>query len=517
MSIERRVSTEALSEIFLLLCLEPIALHELNNISYFYTFPWAAGQVCRRWRSVFLSYPALWSSLSLWDRQHDFLIMRRTPSDAYVAEMKRRTAIYLKRSKGEPLTVTVDLGDSGPVVKSCTAVVWSMLLSCSDRWERADLRLSNWSLMDDLVKRRRKMLILKSLRICMEECEGQNDLDAFKIAPNLTELKLVQEQEMRKGTLGRWRFPWAQLTNLCINVCCLDFPDSNALRTFLLQLQNLEELLFYISDVKREFGIFKCPAVRFARLRHLVVSLVSPEIFSWFEAPLLEHLRVYYEPCSHNSDHYNEELSSLVNRSSCHIRHLTLQNCEVEAAHNIMKVLTSVETLCIRTLVIGPTYYPRLVRDIAKSDGIYMPNLRVLQVPCCPRHFEELALAAFRLFKARNLQSSAIPGGVVPLEKLMVSVDRSGSSCCCCRDFDKQSRAIDKALKVMCSWPSFSVTTLHNDPLCLTLNVCALMPGALANLNIDLFIHYPRDPKYYSTESRRHYNVLDRKRLPVDS
>ena len=58
--------------------------------------------------------------------------MRRTPSDAYVAEMKRRTAIYLKRSKGEPLTVTVDLGDSGPVVKSCTAVVWSMLLSCSE-------------------------------------------------------------------------------------------------------------------------------------------------------------------------------------------------------------------------------------------------------------------------------------------------------------------------------------------------------------------------------------------------
>jgi len=61
-------------------------------------FPWVIGQVCRRWRAAFLSHPPLWTILSL--RDGDF-------SPASLAEMERRTAIYLKRSGQLPLTILV--------------------------------------------------------------------------------------------------------------------------------------------------------------------------------------------------------------------------------------------------------------------------------------------------------------------------------------------------------------------------------------------------------------------------
>lgn len=123
---------------------------------------------------------------------------------------------------------------------------------------------------------------------------------------------------------------------------------------------------------------------------------------------------VYY-PCSPNSDHYNEELSSLVHCSSCHIRHLTPHNREIEAAHNITKVLTGVERLCILESPMASKYAPRLLRDIAKSGGICVRNLQVLQMSRCSRYFEDSVSAASRLFKARNQKSRlapAISGGV---------------------------------------------------------------------------------------------------------
>ena len=94
---------------------------------------------------------------------------------------------------------------------------------------------------------------------------------------------------------------------------------------------------------------------------------------------MLEHLWLDYCNCSNdNSDACQKELSSLIDRSSCRIRQLTLECFFGKVARRIMKTLANVEEFYIKHLVL----HPRIVRKIAYS--FYMPKIRVLQVNCCP-------------------------------------------------------------------------------------------------------------------------------------
>ncbi|KAF8337165.1 hypothetical protein F5887DRAFT_1244626 [Amanita rubescens] len=495
MDIGTSVPTEILCEIFLLLRDKPIALNELKNRLCFSKFPWAIGQVCRHWRLAFLSNPALWSSLSIEDPDH------RSPSVAYIAEMERRTAIYLRRSEPHPLTVIVCF----KYVDGFPKEVWDMLLSCSDRWKKLYLWLSNQFFTDGLVSRRGKMPILESLRLSMTRSKRQNDLTAFEIAPCLTELELAYSDSGER----EWAFPLAQLTKLNIDLPpSLDFTDSHRLRMFLLQLQNVEELRFTISYIKEGFGTLQCLPVRFPRLRLLRTPLLYPGVFSWFEVPLLEDLLTFCSLFStaYDPDECKAALLSLVHCSPCHIRHLTLENCKVEEAHNIMEALTSVEKLCIK-YSIAPKRGPRLVRDIAEANGIYLPNLRMLQVPCCPGYFEEYVSSISYLLEVRNRKPQLTPASseITSLERLIIAVNWTYSDCYCCSILDKNiPSVINNAIKVMFSWPSFSVAGLNANPSRWnpTLTVCASAAGAL----VDLTIHYPRDAEVSQNcfeESRR--------------
>ena len=168
------------------------------------------------------------------------------------------------------------------------------------------------------------MPILESLKITVA---NPNILSTFEIAPHLTGLELVH-REGERGKLGGWAFPWAQLTKLKIQVPYLNFPDSSALRTFLLQIQNVEELRFFTDDVLDDE--FKCPSVRFPRLRLFEISVLFSVVFSWFEAPKLEHLLMHRSGDLFSGD-YKEELSSFLHRSSCHIRQLTLEHVPMAA------------------------------------------------------------------------------------------------------------------------------------------------------------------------------------------
>ncbi len=467
MNIGTRVPTEILCEIFLLLRDKPIALHELKNRSRFNEFPWAVGRVCRRWRSVFLSYPALWSTLSIEEPRLNSI--KRTSSVAYIAEMSRRTTIYLRRSGRHPLTIIVRVSS----VASYTAV-WSMLLLRSDLWKKADLWISNGYMLYGLIRRRGRMPILESLKITVVNFRCHKGLGAFDIAPRLTELELVHREGIKSGKLGRWSFPWAQLTKLKMRVPYLDFAHISALRTFLLQVQNLEELRFLIDDVKEEFGIFKCPSVRFPRLRLLEISVVFPGVFSWFEAPVLEHLLVHdcFDLDTYALRDYKEELSSFLHRSSCHVRHLTLQSCDIDVAEDIMVSLASVEELCIKEAPEAGLgiLLSCIIRGVAAPDGVVcLPNLRVLRVPCCLGQFGYAIIDADSLLKARNKESGSVPAtsstNIVPLEKVVVTVDWKHCWSSGCNVFDKGStREIDRVLDISSCFGSWRSGRSH-DPL----------------------------------------------------
>ena len=495
MSVASRAPIEILGEIFLILRDKPITLHDLTNSLHFDEFPWAVGQICSHWRLAFLSYPALWSSLSLENPESE----QPSPSAPYVAEMNRRTMFYLIRSEQHPLTITVRASNPS----FCT--IWTMLLSCSNRWQKAYLWIENESVMNGLVGRRGKMQILESLEITLAKFKRQKDLVAFEIAPHLTELEVTHWAMLKES---RWKFPWIQLSKLKLEVDCLDLTRRKALQAFLRQIQNVEELRFLMNDVIEGVNNFEYAPVHFPRLRLLEISLVSPKVFSWFEAPLLGHLLVH-DSCRNR---YGEELSLFVHRSSCCVRRLAIQDCDIDVARDIIEVLKAgVEELCIKQMFEEvPGNFVDFAQDMIQSHEVPLPNLRVVQVPCCPGHFKQLIAKVSPFFEKQGGEFGSAPAGSnnVPLEKLIIAVDRNNCGCGQCGSvFSEESTAIQYALKVMCHWPSFSVVCLNYDQRNLVLTLHALVASTV----VDLAIYYPRDPEVYeycSEESYRHYNIL---------
>ncbi|KAF8337163.1 hypothetical protein F5887DRAFT_1244620 [Amanita rubescens] len=515
-----QLSIDILCEIFLLLCDQPIALHHLKNKRHLHEFPWAVGQVCKHWRWVFLSYPALWSTLSFNDPA---LPCSLQPSSGYIAEMNRRATTYLKRSAQRPLTLVVHIPNS--MAESFSTTIWGLLLSYSDRWKRADLEIKT-SMVNGLVRRIDKMPILESLAIVVYMSFNWKHEITFKNARYLTELTLngvpaTGGSGVIKWEMGKWmfRFPWAQLTKLRIDIDRLCFADRNELETFLLQLRNVEELRIAVFRISFDSDVpGACLSVCFPRLKRLETTFSFSWMLSCFETPLLQYLWVCGSFNNINHRHEYKEnltslvLTSLVHRSSCHIRRLTLQNCEVEVAYDIMEVLVSVEELYVEEMLCtGIVNVPSLVQDIV--DGV-LSNLRVLQVPCCAGQFEQVISAASRLFQTRNREPGSEPV-VHPLKRLAVTVGRVTCACGSCDFHDIESRVIDKVLEDMCRRPSFSVISLNDNRWNRTLTVRAVVAGTLIDLAL-CYGHY-YSYVYHSERSRRHYRILESKRMPVNS
>ena len=257
----KTIPSEILCEIFQLLCSKPISLHVLDNSSCSGEFPWAVGQVCKRWREVFLSYPHLWTSLYLRHHSTDIVGVDR------LHEMTRRTLLYLERSKQLRLTVTV---------RSCyTALIeyfprttWKLILSCSERWERADLVLYHEPAILDLL--RCKMPIVKSLRLRAVLLYAPY-FRLYNPFTSLTELDLL-------GSFGALTFTWSQLTKVKISLSDDQFIGIKMLETFLSRLQNVEELRVGQVDVWHMDDDRNQRSIRLASLRLLAVPIYPLEV-----------------------------------------------------------------------------------------------------------------------------------------------------------------------------------------------------------------------------------------------
>ena len=405
------IPSEILCEIFQFLCDEPISLHVLDNSSCFGEFPWAVGQVCKRWRDEFLSYPHLWTSLSLRHYPTDILGVDR------LHEMSRRTLLYLERSERLPLTITVHTAS----IETFPRTTWKLLLSCSGRWERANLTLSHETPLLDLL--RCNLPIVKSLKLHAVLTYSSYLLlmlyNPFTSAPRLTEVDLL-------GRFVGLAFPWSQLTKVKISFLDHGVPlRCTMLEAILSQLQNVEEIRVGNVNVKNDLPDNRPFHVRLASLRLLAVPTYPFEILRRIEAPSLEHLWVDWPFVykQHYSLGFTEELSFFIRRSSCHIRRLTLQVGECRLLLSIMKILPSVEELCINTMIFGSgTFFAEHITQM--NDGVCLPNLRKLEVRCLRGRCDddELMATTSQLLEMRSEQSRLISVSRedVPLQPTMV-------------------------------------------------------------------------------------------------
>jgi len=214
------------------------------------------------------------------------------------------------------------------------------------------------------------MPIIKSLRLHDYRASYFKLYHPFSAAPRLTELILY-------GWFKGWVFPWSQLTKLKVSFTSFgDRIESEELETILSQLRNLEEL--HVDEVfvwhRNDDGDRR--SIRLASLRLLAVRTYPLDILTRIEAPLLEHLCV--DGYVHGRDRalvFIEELSSFIRRSSCYIRQLILHNDRYGLLPHLMKLLSSVEELWIKTTAAKSGSF--LVKRITQmTDGVCLPNLR---------------------------------------------------------------------------------------------------------------------------------------------
>jgi len=379
-----------------------------------------------------MSYSHLWTS---------FTLKPGTFSAAYFAEMNRRATIYLERSEQHPLTIVVSMPCSG--TEKFPKTVWKMLLSCLKRWKKADLVLGNGAARDDLLKCRGYMSSLESLTMSIPDDIGQKSYNGFQVGPHLTELDLPH-----LGYKARWQFPWAQLTKLKVVAFhkSFDFYGGN-LWKLLPQLKNIEQLTIIITSSWNQWLPSSLPMIRLPSLRLLEITLAMAKMFSWFTAPLLEHLHIHgydhWDRSFHNYQRYEEEITSLIQRSSCHIRRLTLEKCRTEEMRTIVRTVASVEELsidCPNSLAI--------IQDITGLDGrMYLPKLQVMCMVYLvenPVTLLEDAVTVFsRLLEARGKELSLASHDIVPLEKFVLRLTLQG-------------KCPDEVLEVVHGWPSFA-------------------------------------------------------------
>ncbi|KAF8342463.1 hypothetical protein F5887DRAFT_1214838 [Amanita rubescens] len=454
MTTSEELPYETLCEIFELLYDEPIALHILQKTSQFGIFPWAAGLVCKRWRAVFLSYPHFWTSFYLRDGPSTF-------DDKYVAEMNRRMAMYVERSKQLPLSVVVHIhhlptrNNASPQVQS----TWRILLSLSHRWKIIELMVGvpSESFVHDLGTCKGKIPILESLTVSTIRGSTRLPLDAFEIAPRLAEVELNHVDRINFEVL-----PLSQLKSITMFLNLQNWSGISRIYSILPALRNAEELRFtgFVSND----NLPEIVPVHLDRLRVLQIS--HPDALSWIEAPSLEHLHV--EQCFYDGrDRYGEELLYFVQKSSCRIRQLTLQCCDVSTAFSIMKILTHVNKLTITNCLVAHSSV--MIRAIAKFD--YMPNLRILEVACLRIGSKEVVDAIRSLLEMWNSESK-----IIPLEKIVVHLKWTR-----CKG---EYLILDEVNEA--SWPSFvDVEVVHwsSSRLSVTINIFIARRHRLASSN----------------------------------
>ena len=439
------IPTDVLCDIFHLLCDAPIALHDLKNESHFHEFPWAVGQVCSHWRGVFLSYAPLWAS---------FALKPGAFSAAQFAEMNRRATIYLERSGQHPLTIDVTMRRS--YAENFPKSVWRMLLSCLKRWKKVNLVLAYGPARNEFFRCRGYMSSLESLRMSIPNSVALKNYNTFQLASQLIELDLAHP-----GYGATWQFPWTQLRKLKIETVCDEFKNyGDNLWGVLFQLENIEELhliIIFSYDFPRLPS--SLPIIHLPGLRLLEISLAFAMMFSWFTAPLLEHLHIHgynnasnVHNCFHNGQPYERELMSLIRRSSFHIRRLALDNGRVPETRILMKALASVEELSVTY----PMSTLGVIQDVTGVDGcIYLPKLQVLRVGLCfirGALVKKAVTAISRLLEARGKGLSLPSHVVAPLEKFVLRLTFRG-------------KFPDGVLEVMHGWPSIAQVYINGSVL----------------------------------------------------
>lgn len=360
---------ELLSEIFLA-CLPGF----MPSRMYSHYAPLLLGQVCQHWRDVAKNTPALWSSISI--------NLRPGKIEADVA----MTMTHLSRSGGMPLSLRLEalwgyVFNDHPVL--------DILLHHCERWAEVQLELPFSRLRRfDVIQGR--LPLLRSLKFTGPQVSLHRRVDAFRDAPQLRNLQLIQP--LMPSTFD---IPWRSLTKL-IAICYTCGQVTEILRA----CSNLVSCrLVFVNDTSRHVAI-NLPLVH---LRSLDIE-TGIHLFSIFESltlPSLCDVRLMLHSYGYDTQWLSRpSFILLLSRSACTIQSLHLccdqpffSEPDLIACLEAMPMLIELE---IRSQA-AAAFTRRVVRRLTHGNNTtatcLIPKLEILRIDRCRKVFRDVIFA----------------------------------------------------------------------------------------------------------------------------
>ncbi|KAJ7646539.1 hypothetical protein FB45DRAFT_1051211 [Roridomyces roridus] len=296
----RHLPNELLAEIFTVVVRDAFnSIPSWGRLPHF-EHPWVLSRVCRRWATVALGTPSLWSWIPL-----DLDAIGIKPGGLAM------TKLLHERSGNLPLSI--HLSEAYRRSPIGTRRILDIVFAQCERWQTVKLYGGPESpLTHDISAVSGRLHALTTLDVFAEvdlELDTLVEINTFAIVPNLVAVRVCVEDE--DGVLRRphLKFPWHQLTRLSIALACR--ADTLPL---LPQLSNIVELRVEWRDTS-----FDLPQTTTITLPHLQILEViaqcasSPyplSLLNFFNTPLLKHLSI-------DNEADEPAVLSFIKRSGC--------------------------------------------------------------------------------------------------------------------------------------------------------------------------------------------------------
>lgn len=356
----RSLPNETLSEIFY------ATIPPLDRMSMA-CMPWAASQVCTRWRSIALSTPRLWPYVSFTVSEHseyEWDEGRLDPSkkENRLQVFSSRLQQYLARSLNTSLSIDINIHIT-PHTTGMNPVaiqILEQLVAECDRWEVARLYLYSDACRAVVSKVKGRLPRLRSLYLSSPLC-----LDFFSVAPCL--------QSFSVSALSTRMMPWSQIVRLAI--AHVDVSTWMTFQGVLESCTRLEELaVSFVSAIRSTESSFmiSLPFLTHLRCHWRLCSAIS--------VPKLQTLQLSSRELNPETD-ISAVISGFLRRSTCQLQDCILDLTVKNDIFNIIQLVAPV----LSQLVINISNENIVVVDdwqftINQLYQTQLPHLQILGV-----------------------------------------------------------------------------------------------------------------------------------------
>ncbi|KAF7974511.1 hypothetical protein HWV62_12086 [Athelia sp. TMB] len=323
----RRLPAEILGEIFIH-TLPPFPFELFPSQT-----PLVLELVCRRWKDVIRSTPALWSSIAL--RLHK----RSGRRDLAVA------STCLARSGRHPLSISLELEWQSLRYRGSDRgyPALALIVAHCERWQTVYVEFQLMNVLSELADVQGRLVSLERLHVTSFTADN-TPFEVFGLAPRLRFLDITATGYKYIIWGGAFGLPWKGLTTLVI-----DERHTNEVLGMLADCQNLVYLKALISDYTCPAGI-DGPTIQLAHLRSISLTLPEvPTILPKLILPALTQISFTTITTKNSRQdlwHVSTGLDILLSQSGCVVRELALDDkVERLEARDLVGILTALPSL----------------------------------------------------------------------------------------------------------------------------------------------------------------------------